>query len=1542
MSQLLSRAITIKRWQNDPVSFFKDVTGNDPFGHQIEILNWCKDLNKTKLIVVGGTGGGKSIIGSTIVPIIDQNGLHMKRIDEITGRHNLMSPGIDKYGNVTIEEITDIWGIPHIGDLLKITTTMGREIICTPDHSMLTFKNNEITSVPSNELVVGNLVPILENIDLPEIIDHVVKPVWNKNKSKRTMKWELTRELGFILGAYLSEGSLVNTSVNIASKSDMFIDELRRCLSSITILTNVQKNISRSPSLRSYGATHSIGSVALVNLLKDAGTKENKRVPPWAFIAPIEFKKGLLSGYFSGDGEFEDRRISAGSCSSKLRDGIALLLNSFGIVSSFRTREVTYNYKGKTTDAKDSYRLEVLRSGLSKFATLFPIFEERKRQKLKEARALETQTDNRLCPVTDTLLQYLYNSDMSMNEKRNHPLRTEVKRGYSGKTTLEKRLASLNYHDYQWIHNDICWVRIKSIERIPFEGNVYDIETRSNTFMINNGLFVHNTYSLAAAALWHSVCIPPITGKPFTTAIAAGGLAQAKRTYEYVMEFCNRSDVLNDWIKGEPLKSEVRFKDNSWVAPIPSSDTQLYNLHCYDEETEVYTINGWKRFTDVDGTESFASLDNGYMIFEKSTGIIRKFYDGPMYNLSTSHLNINVTQDHNLYVRENWYNDKSEKFKLVKAKDVVGKQVEFKKDAKWRGHNNPVVIPQYTSHYASYDKEYKERVLSPELYVKLMAWFLAEGHVTNTQIRITQSREVHPHQCSMIEQMIQDLGYKPSYDGSQFYFSDPQLREYLRQFGTCKSKFVPKEIHDMTPELIQLFLETYEMGGGWTNKSNHTTLTTSSKQMSDDLQILSIKAGWTADVTTIEPKISNGREHLSDVHYRVSIKKRALTPLFNVRYQQDRIYNYKGMVYCVDVPHDLLLVRRKGKVCWSGNSNMFIIDEAAQAGDKVLMHAPRVVGAFKPNRIIISGHFVDDPLCYVSNFVDIWTNDIQYPRDEWTKIHYSSLSNIPWIDESQINMARKIMSADEFKTVWEAELPELTSTLFDVASIRASRLHDMPIPTGKNPIYMAVDWGFGPSPAAILVAEVEVDADNPLDSKYTVLYATEYPQRTGPWMQREIDNVAKRYNVSCIRADSIPGYVPCVIRKNDRVDILPFEDIANFTGVDKEVIPLSGVEILGYGNKFDRIKYISRHPYTGPISRMRTVNSILDATPNHPVAMYRSHNYLSISETEGKLVCCSPNNLPFPRKDRSFSSISRDLAWVLGFFSANGCIADGAVTFSSSDKSLLDRVAGILSDMGMEQSVGDGTYSLRYRRYAMINYLLRHCYSKNGLKKVPEFIFNGSREVVSSFLAGYYDGNGSRGSSWKVVEGYETLLQGILYLKMYVEKPPGEVYHPSFSIGESHGGGAYNLTWNRTANEPNVREVQYVRSLPYNGYVYDVETEGGSFVCGLGFPKVHNSSHSQENYRIKQKGWLVEEIVFRALKSRMQERLRVLLEQRKIAIYMGFETLLKELIAYRLDTKKDDHLCDCLQMLTWQQPKNFVGDYYFARRKYKRGLGVKH
>ena len=58
---------------------------------------------------------------------------------------------------------------------------------------------------------------------------------------------------------------------------------------------------------------------------------ENKHVPDIAFTAPIEFVKGLLNGYISGDGSISNNSIDVSSVSPRLIDGISMLCSRIGI-----------------------------------------------------------------------------------------------------------------------------------------------------------------------------------------------------------------------------------------------------------------------------------------------------------------------------------------------------------------------------------------------------------------------------------------------------------------------------------------------------------------------------------------------------------------------------------------------------------------------------------------------------------------------------------------------------------------------------------------------------------------------------------------------------------------------------------------------------------------------------------------------------------------------------------------------------------------------------------------------------------------------------------------------------------------------------------------------------------------------------------------------------------------------------------------------------------------------------------------------------------
>jgi hypothetical protein len=96
--------------------------------------------------------------------------------------------------------------------------------------------------------------------------------------------------------------------------------------------------------------------------------------------------------------------------------------------------------------------------------------------------------------------------------------------------------------------------------------------------------------------------------------------------------------------------------------------------------------------------------------------------------------------------------------------------------------------------------------------------------------------------------------------------------------------------------------------------------------MADDLQILAIKAGWSADVRSDDRRPG----------YVVSIARTRTRPLVNRHRRlrgrpEDRWVWYRGRVHCVRVPNGLLFVRRNGKACVSGNTHELVRHRAGSA-----------------------------------------------------------------------------------------------------------------------------------------------------------------------------------------------------------------------------------------------------------------------------------------------------------------------------------------------------------------------------------------------------------------------------------------------------------------------------------------------------------------------------------------------------------------------------------------------------------------------------------
>jgi hypothetical protein len=108
--------------------------------------------------------------------------------------------------------------------------------------------------------------------------------------------------------------------------------------------------------------------------------------------------------------------------------------------------------------------------------------------------------------------------------------------------------------------------------------------------------------------------------------------------------------------------------------------------------------------------------------------------------------------------------------------------------------------------------------------------------------------------------------------------------------------------------------------------------------MADDLQILAIKAGWSANIrvddrTGLRRVMPDGQVfHNARPCYIVSLVKSRIHPLVNHNgASNDSWVPYKGKVYCVKVPNGLLFVRRNGKPTVSGNTHEIIRHRAGSA-----------------------------------------------------------------------------------------------------------------------------------------------------------------------------------------------------------------------------------------------------------------------------------------------------------------------------------------------------------------------------------------------------------------------------------------------------------------------------------------------------------------------------------------------------------------------------------------------------------------------------------
>jgi len=129
------------------------------------------------------------------------------------------------------------------------------------------------------------------------------------------------------------------------------------------------------------------------------------------------------------------------------------------------------------------------------------------------------------------------------------------------------------------------------------------------------------------------------------------------------------------------------------------------------------------------------------------------------------------------------------------------------------------------------------------------------------------------------------------------------------------------------------------LGDGWRDSLYENTCEyyTSSKRLADDFQRLCLHAGWTCDVSLKREKGEileiKGIETTRNFDaYRMSVIRypNSLNPIVGGKTTTEELVDFKGMVYCVEVPNHKLFIRNSGT--W--RSTVVLICNSSRSGQK--------------------------------------------------------------------------------------------------------------------------------------------------------------------------------------------------------------------------------------------------------------------------------------------------------------------------------------------------------------------------------------------------------------------------------------------------------------------------------------------------------------------------------------------------------------------------------------------------------------------------------
>jgi len=341
---------------------------------------------------------------------------------------------------------------------------------------------------------------------------------------------------------------------------------------------------------------------------------------------------------------------------------------------------------------------------------------------------------------------------------------------------------------------------------------------------------------------------------------------------------------------------------------------------CFSDDTEILTPFGWQPIKSVQiGDLVLGMSTDGYAEYQPVLAKQEYDYIGDLLHFAGRSIDLLVTPDHKLLVRRRTNGRPNRKgpektlWYTTPACEVFGRHnYEMLRQIRWRGNDPGEYVEINSDHYPT------------RAFLRFLGLWLGDGSAyvqrRNDRIKgyIVQIAAFN-HKRAYVKRVLDELGLHYNEMKEGFRIHKKSLCEYFLPYCHAPNKHVPREWFNLTPDLIQLILEGLIVADG---NVQTRTITTVSKQLADDIQVLAFLSGQSAIVRKAK---ADTRKRQVNGHvikgqhavYKIRISSVHLSP--KIRPTCHKKVPYRGKVYDVTVPNHLIFVRRNGKAVWSGN-----------------------------------------------------------------------------------------------------------------------------------------------------------------------------------------------------------------------------------------------------------------------------------------------------------------------------------------------------------------------------------------------------------------------------------------------------------------------------------------------------------------------------------------------------------------------------------------------------------------------------------------------